>query len=74
MQIILEHLFNQTKTYPLEIKISPSLVAKGEGRGEDMCMESLNYLRTKYGMPQASASTGVESSNITCLGIAFIIA
>ena len=42
MQIILEHLFNQTKTYPLENIISPSLVAKGEGRGEDMCMESLN--------------------------------
>ncbi len=41
MQIILEHLFNQTKTYPLENMISPSLVAKGEGRGEDMCMDSL---------------------------------
>jgi hypothetical protein len=44
MQIIVEHLvehlFNQTKTYPLEIKISPSPVAKGEGCGEDMCMES----------------------------------
>ena len=38
---MIEHLFNQTKTYPLEIKISPSLVAKEEGRGEDMCMESL---------------------------------
>ncbi len=41
MQIIVEHLFNQIKTDPLEIKISPSPVAKGEGRGEDMCMESL---------------------------------
>ena len=42
MQIIVEHLFNQTKTYPLENKISPSPVAKGEGRGEYMYMESLN--------------------------------
>ena len=42
MQIILEHLFNQTKTYPLANMISPSLVAKREGRGEDMHMESLN--------------------------------
>jgi hypothetical protein len=42
MQIMIEHLFNQTKTYPLENKISPSPVAKGEGSGEDMCMESLN--------------------------------
>ncbi len=41
MQIMIEHLFNQIKTYPLEIKISPSPVAKGEGRGEDMYMESL---------------------------------
>ncbi len=41
MQIIIEYLFNQTKTYPLENKISPSAVARGEGRGEDMCMESL---------------------------------
>ena len=41
MQIMIEHLFNQTKTYPLEIKISPSLVAKGEGHGEDMYMESI---------------------------------
>ena len=40
MQIMIEHLFNQTKTYPFEIKISPSPVAKGEGHGEDMCMES----------------------------------
>ncbi len=40
MQIMIEHLFNQTKTFPLEIKISPSLVAKGEGRREDMCLES----------------------------------
>ena len=40
MQIILEHLFYQIKTYPLKIKISPSPVAKGEGCGEDMCMES----------------------------------
>ena len=37
---MIEHLFNQTKTYPLENKISPSPVAKGEGCGEDMCMES----------------------------------
>ncbi len=41
MQIIVEHLFNQTKTYPLENKISPSHVVKEEGCGEDMCMESL---------------------------------
>ncbi len=41
MQIMIEHLFNQTKTYPLENKISPSQVVKGEGCGEDMCMESL---------------------------------
>ncbi len=71
---MIEHLFNQIKTYPLENKISPSPVAKGEGCGEDMYLESLNYQRTKYGIPQASASTGVESSNITCLGIALIIA
>ena len=36
---MIEHLFNQIKTYPLEIKISPSPVAKGEGYGEDMCMD-----------------------------------
>ena len=41
MQIMIEHLFNQIKTYPLKNKISLSPVAKGEGRGEDMCMESL---------------------------------
>ena len=51
MQIIIEHLFNQTKTYPLEIKISPSLVAKGEGRGEDMCMESLNMEEQNTAFP-----------------------
>ena len=52
MQIILEHLFNQTKTYPLENMISPSLVAKGEGRGEDVYMESIikNEQSTAYPM------------------------
>jgi len=38
---MIEHLFNQIKTYPLDIWISPSQVAKGEGCGEDMCMEHL---------------------------------
>ena len=38
---MIEHLFNQIKTFPLTIKISPSQVAKGEGCGEDMCMDHL---------------------------------
>ena len=38
---MIEHLFNQIKTYPLEIKLSLSLVSKREGCGEDICMESL---------------------------------
>ena len=36
---MIEHLFNQIKTYPLKIRISPSQVAKGEGCGEDMYMD-----------------------------------
>ena len=38
---MIEQLFNQIKTYPLKIKISPSHVAKGEGCGEDLYMEHL---------------------------------
>ena len=47
---MIEHLFYQTKTYTLEINISPSPVAKGEGCGEDMCMESIikNEQSTAY--------------------------
>lgn len=38
---MIEHLFYQIKIDPLSIKISPSLVAAGEGCGEDLCMDSL---------------------------------
>jgi hypothetical protein len=47
---MIEHLLNQIKTYPLEIRISPSQVTKGEGCGEDMCMET------------ESATTGEQST------------
>lgn len=74
MQIIIEHKFSQTYLHnPLKIRYPPPII--GEEDVERICVWSQKtYKRTKYGIPQDSISTGVASSNTTCLGIAFIIA
>lgn len=57
---MIEHLFNQIKTYPLEKKISPSPVAKGEGCGEDMYMESLITNEQSTAFPRLPLQPGLN--------------
>jgi hypothetical protein len=57
---MIEHLFNQIKTYPLEIKLYLSLVAKGEGCGEDMCMESLITNEQSMARPRLLLQPGLS--------------
>ncbi len=69
MQIIVEHLFNQIKTYPLEIKISPSPVVKEEGCGEDMCMESLITNEQSTAFPRLLLQPGLSHQILPVLAL-----
>ena len=66
---MIEHLFNQIKTYPLENKISPSPVAKGEGCGEDMCMESLITNEQSTADPRLQLQPGLSHQILPVLAL-----